>query len=138
MILAANAILMKVVMTASYFIDGIAFATETMVGEAAGANDTDTCETVLNTASRWEASRVLPSPEWSYSPAWTLGLLSDQPEVLVTAASMRGWLIAVRASGDWHTFAMASSSVWPTVVRCGRRWRYRVSWAFCLGSGSAT
>lgn len=99
-ILAANAILMKVVMTASYFIDGIAFATETMVGEAAGANDTDTCETVLNTASRWGGLTGLAfAGVVVLSPAWTLGLLSDQPEVLVTATSMRGWLIAVMGFG---------------------------------------
>jgi len=99
-VLAANAILMKVVMTASYFIDGIAFATETIVGEAAGARDPETCQQVLTTASRWGVLTGFVCAALVVGlPTWTLGLLSDHSDVLATAMSMRWWLFGVMCFG---------------------------------------
>ena len=99
-ILAANAILIKVVSLGSYFIDGIGFATETMVGEAYGREDTTEETEILSTGTRWGVMIGLVfSGAFVVAPFALLGFLTSQTEVLTSAASMTPWLLPVMGFG---------------------------------------
>jgi MATE family multidrug resistance protein len=99
-ILAANAILIKVVSLGSFFIDGIGFATETLVGEANGREDQAAETEVLHTATRWGVLiGVTFSAAFVLAPFFLLGFLTDQHAVLSAAAGMTPWLLPVMGFG---------------------------------------
>ena len=99
-ILAANAVLIKIVSLGSFFIDGIGFATETLVGEACGREDEEAETEVLHTATRWGVLiGVTFSAAFVLAPFFFLGFLTDQHAVLNAAASMTPWLLPVMGFG---------------------------------------
>jgi len=98
-ILAANAILLKVLGLVSYVVDGFALATETLTGEHRGRDDTRGLETVLGMATIWGlataagfALTFLLAPELFH-------LISDQPELVAAVVDARLALVAVLLLG---------------------------------------
>jgi multidrug resistance protein, MATE family len=55
-ILAANAVLLQFISVAAFFLDGLAFATETLVGRAAGARQRHAFVTAVRITTAWAAA----------------------------------------------------------------------------------
>lgn len=101
-ILAANAVLMHLVSSAAYFLDGLAFAAEALVGRAVGAADR---------AMLWAAAKV--STGWAAAIACALSLVylafgSGFIDWLTVDAGTRavakqhlGWAVAAPIAGVW-------------------------------------
>jgi len=98
--LAANGLVLRVLSLASYFIDGAAFAGETLAGMAFGAGDREGLRRVLLlTVAAAELCAlvfllpVLAAPEAIY------GLLAAHEDVTALAASSSVWLLPVLVFG---------------------------------------
>ena len=100
-ILAANAILIRVLEVASWLIDGMAFATETLVGEAHGRGDTAERRRILK-LSLWAGvgTGVALATSFAAAPELLLPLLTDQAHVLPTANRYSFWLLPVLGVGS--------------------------------------
>lgn len=101
LVLAANAVLLKLLGAGAWLIDGFAFATETLAGQADGAGDRRGLRQVLwlalgaSLATGLGLAGVLVL--W---PGPVLGLLTDQPAVLAEATRHVGWLLPVLGVGS--------------------------------------
>lgn len=101
-ILAANAVLMHLVSSAAYFLDGLAFAAEALVGRAVGAADR---------AMLWAAAKV--STGWAAAIACALSLvylafgggfidwLTVDAGTRAVAKQHLGWAVAAPIAGVW-------------------------------------
>jgi len=94
--LAATAVLRQVVLLAAWFVDGFAFAVESLVGVFTGARDRASIRAVVRLAMVWGTSiSLVVSVACALWPQELLGLLVDDPEVLGALRSMVGWLVPV-------------------------------------------
>lgn len=98
MILAATAVLRQVVIVAAWFVDGYAFAVESLAGVFAGAGERESLRRTLRIATLWSLATSLVVIALAVGlPRPVLGLLTDKPELLDLAARYRWWLIPVLA-----------------------------------------
>lgn len=98
--LAANAILLRVVSTAAFLVDGAAYATESLAGFAHGRRAPATLARLLRlsiaTGIAFEAMVALAAV---LAPFALFGLLTSHQEVLTQAAANRWWLLPVMIPG---------------------------------------
>lgn len=101
-VLAANAVLMQFVSTSAYFLDGLAFAAETLVGQALGARNRDRLSTAFRLTTIWAGAiaLVLSLILWIGGPTF-IDLLSVDPSVRATAREFMAWAVWAPVVGVW-------------------------------------
>ena len=101
LVLAANAVLLKLLGAGAWLIDGYAFATETLAGVADGARDRRALRRVLQLSLAASlGTGLLLASAFVLFPEPTLGLLTDQPPVLAEARRHALWLLPVLGVGS--------------------------------------
>jgi MATE family multidrug resistance protein len=99
-VLAANAILLRVLNLASYFIDGAAFATESLAGIFRGERDVRSLRRLVRLSLvLGEVCALIFIGALVLSPAFLYGVLTSHSEVLATAVQFGWWLIPVLLFG---------------------------------------
>ena len=95
-VLAANAILLRVVSTAAYLVDGVAFAMESLAGIAHGRKDRGALRRLLRTSLvTGVAFDLAVIAAVLLFPFALLGLLTSHHDVVARAAADRWWLLPV-------------------------------------------
>jgi len=95
-ILAVNALLMQFFVMFSYFIDGVAYAAEAMVGHAVGARDSRRIVSVVKAVMKWGICiAVFFSILYLVTGNYIVPLLNDNPEVIAGATHFLPWIAAV-------------------------------------------
>lgn len=99
-VLAANAILLRVQYLASYFIDGAAFATESLAGIFRGQGDAAGLRRLLRLSLRAGGACVVGfAGVVAIAPRWLYPLLTSHEEVIDLAARFGWWLVPVLLFG---------------------------------------
>jgi MATE family multidrug resistance protein len=99
-VLAANAIILKVLNLAAYLIDGFAFAAETLAGYCRGASDLRGLRhTIRLTVASGEAAAIAFLLVFTLLPRTLYGLLTDQAPVLDSVLRHAAWLWPVLLCG---------------------------------------
>ena len=94
--LAANGLLMQLFSLFSYFMDGLAYAAEALVGEAVGAQDKRRLGEVIPAVVRLGAGVALCfALLYALIPEPLLTLLTDKADVLARATEERLWIAVV-------------------------------------------
>ena len=100
-ILAANTLLMQVVSLAAYFIDGLAFATESLAGIFQGSGNITSLKQLLQTSV--VSSLVIGlmfSTAFIFAPESLLRLLTNHAEIIDNLRSYIPWLLPVLGFGS--------------------------------------
>ncbi|MEY3298918.1 MAG: damage-inducible protein [Cyanobacteriota bacterium] len=98
--LAANTLLLQVVMLSAYFIDGIAFATESFAGRYYGSGNGDQLRRLLWAGGSSSFGLGLTfALAFSLFPQALFGLLTSHNDVITTVEAYVGWLIPILALG---------------------------------------
>lgn len=101
-LLAANAVLMQFVGVAAYFLDGVAFATEALVGRAAGAAQRALLRLALRRTTLWAAALALAaSLAFALLGPALIDLLSVDPGVRLAARRYLPWAALAPLAGVW-------------------------------------
>lgn len=99
-VLAANTLLLRVLSIGSYFIDGAAYATESLAGRELGRGDRSKLREVLQLSLvSGEAFAWLVLFPALLAPGWVFGLLTSHNEVVELATVWRWWLVPTLAFG---------------------------------------
>lgn len=94
--LAANAILMQLVMIASYALDGYAHATETLVGQAEGAKKTAHRDRIVFAAAALGGLTVaVICLLYALFAQQLVALMTHLPSVRATAADYQYWIVLI-------------------------------------------
>ncbi|MCP5146075.1 MAG: MATE family efflux transporter [Gammaproteobacteria bacterium] len=101
-ILAANAVLMQFISFSAFFLDGLAFAAEALVGRALGARDQRLFRRAVGVTTLWSAllavalslAFVIAAPRW-------IDILTIDTAVRETARTFSLWAAAVPLLGVW-------------------------------------
>ncbi|MEO1067845.1 MAG: guanitoxin biosynthesis MATE family efflux transporter GntT, partial [Cyanobacteria bacterium J06638_6] len=98
--LAANALLLQVVTLSAYFIDGIAFATESFAGRYYGSGDRTHLRRLLKVSGGTSIALGLTfALAFVLFPQPLFGVLTNHQEVIATVQTYVGWLIPVLGLG---------------------------------------
>ena len=99
-VLAANALLMQLVGVASYVLDGVAFAAETLTGQAVGARDPVRLRRVVTLSSGWAgfAALLLTALFWFAGDA-LIAVLTIDPALRQLAHTYLPWAACVPIAG---------------------------------------
>lgn len=101
-LLAANAVLMQFVGVAAYFLDGVAFATEALVGRAAGAAQRATLVVALRRTTAWAAAlALLASVAFGALGPAIIDALTVDSAVRQTARTYLPWAALAPLAGVW-------------------------------------
>ncbi len=102
LVLAANAVLMQLVNVAAYFLDGLAFAAETLVGKAVGARDRRLFDAAVRRTTELAAMVAvgITAIFTLAGPAFVDALTTD-PEVRAFARRFLPWAAAGPLAGVW-------------------------------------
>ncbi len=101
-VVAANAILMNFLLLISFGLDGIANATEAMVGKAKGEGDNSKLNNTVNIALLWSLIFALAySLLFAFAGSWLLSLISDIPSVIAFAEQYLFWMILLPLFACW-------------------------------------
>jgi len=100
--LAANAVLMQFISMAAYFLDGLAFAAEALVGRAVGAMRRAAVAAAAVRTSLWAGgvAALIALALWGFGPT-LIDLLSVDPAVRATARTYLPWAIGAPLMGVW-------------------------------------
>jgi MATE family multidrug resistance protein len=99
-VLAANALLLQVITLAAYFIDGIAFATESFAGQFWGAGDRPQLRRLLTLGGSISlALGIVFALTFVLWPRSLFQLMTDHPPVLATVEQYVGWLLPILGFG---------------------------------------
>ncbi len=99
-VLAANTLLMQFFMFFSYFMDGFAFAGESISGNRKGAGDAAGFTNAVRALIRWGAGcAVLFTITYVIAGDAIVGLLSDVETVNAYAKEFKYWVIAIPIAG---------------------------------------
>ncbi|MEM7440413.1 MAG: MATE family efflux transporter [Pseudomonadota bacterium] len=92
--LAANQVLIQFLMLASYALDGFAFATEALVGQAVGARAKNRLRRVVVINAQWTVAAmiVLSSLTWLLG-GFVIDLMTTSSEVRAEAGAYLPWLV---------------------------------------------
>ena len=94
--LAANSLLMQLFTLFSYFMDGLAYAAEALVGEAIGARSYDRLKQIIRLTLRVGiATALVTALLYAFVPRPFLVLLTDKEDVLSYALQYSYWMAAV-------------------------------------------
>ncbi|MGF1459334.1 MAG: MATE family efflux transporter [Leptolyngbyaceae cyanobacterium] len=99
-ILAANTLLLQVVTLASYFVDGLAFATESFAGQFYGAGNVRQLQQLLvwGLSASVAVGLILASLFVLY-PQFLFGLMTQHESVILQITLMVGWLLPTLGFG---------------------------------------
>jgi MATE family multidrug resistance protein len=101
-VVAANAILMNFLLLISFGLDGIANATEAMVGKAKGEGDGGKLRNTVNVALLWTGLfAVFYSLIFVCSGEFLLTLISDIPSVVGFAKEYLIWMVVMPVIACW-------------------------------------
>jgi MATE family multidrug resistance protein len=101
-VLTANAILLRLQSLVAYFIDGAAFATESLAGIFRGARRQDQLDRVRRLALAWGAAFTLPFlAPILFAPRLVYGLLTSHAETLDLAVAYGPWLVPTLLIGSF-------------------------------------
>ncbi|WP_346838313.1 MATE family efflux transporter [Microbulbifer sp. SAOS-129_SWC] len=101
-VLAANAILLQLLMMTSYALDGFAHATEALVGEAIGTKSVRMFHSAVRSAGLWAlATAILITLLLATGRSWLLPLFTDLTAVQAQAQSVYAWLCALPLIAVW-------------------------------------
>ncbi|MCO4761682.1 MAG: MATE family efflux transporter [Myxococcales bacterium] len=99
-ILAANALLMQLVSIASYFLDGLAYAAETLTGQAIGARDVVRLRSAMVRSSQWALlAAVLLTGTYVFGGDLVIALLTPDEALRSLAATYLPWAAWVPLAG---------------------------------------
>ena len=94
--LAANSLLMQLFTLFSYFMDGLAYAAEALVGEAIGARSFNRLKQIIRLTLRVGiATALVTALLYAFVPRPFLVLLTDKEDVLSYALQYSYWMAAV-------------------------------------------
>lgn len=94
--LAANSVMLQFFLFFSYFMDGFAFAGEALVGNAAGAKDSNQLQRTVRALVRWGVIlAILFSSIYLCAGKTIVSLLTDSELVLQEVIRMKLWLVAL-------------------------------------------
>lgn len=98
--LATNSLLLQIVTLAAYFIDGLAFATESLAGVSYGEKNTGKLMVLLKVSSLISVSLgLIFALVFCLFPSYLFGLLTSHQEVIVNIDNYVFWLIPVLGFG---------------------------------------
>ncbi|MFV8782857.1 MATE family efflux transporter [Microbulbifer sp. SA54] len=101
-VLAANAILLQLLMATSYALDGFAHATESLVGNAVRRQSTIRFMRTVTAAGIWAlGSALLITAVLVTGRSWILPLFTSIPDVLELAQAYYPWLCALPLVAVW-------------------------------------
>jgi MATE family multidrug resistance protein len=101
LVLATNTILLQIVILAAYFIDGVAFATESLAGSFIGAKTNEKLIPLLKLAGGIALVLGLSfAAVFALFPQTLLGLLTDHFEVIESAVRYTIWLLPILGFGS--------------------------------------
>lgn len=101
-ILAANAVLMHFVSVSAYFLDGLAFAAEALVGRAVGAAHRAGLVAAARMTTWWAAAvAVLASVFLSVFGTWLIQMLTVDPAAQLGARTYLPWAAGAPILGVW-------------------------------------
>ncbi|MCM1075801.1 MAG: MATE family efflux transporter [Bacteroides sp.] len=99
-ILAVNTLLMQFFTLFSYFMDGFAFAGESLCGNYIGKKDSEGLHLTIKYLFRWSLLMVaIFTVIYATGGEWLMNLLSDDTEVIMTSREFYAWVIAIPAVG---------------------------------------
>ncbi|WP_241974325.1 MATE family efflux transporter [Aliidiomarina minuta] len=102
---AANAVLMQFLMLISLGLDGIAYATEALLGQAKGQNRRDRLRHWFWLTLFWSAIfALIYSLLFYFFGLNIIGLITNIPEVIESAGLYLPWLIALPLLAHWSYF----------------------------------
>lgn len=100
-ILTANALMLQVVSLAAYFIDGLAFATETMAGVFYGKNNLDKLALLVRVSGITSLGLGLTfAIAFIAMPNFLFGLLTNHSEIVELIHGQVPWLLAILGFGS--------------------------------------
>jgi MATE family multidrug resistance protein len=100
-VLATNTILLKLLETAAYFIDGLAFATQSLAGIYRGADDRHSLAELIRTSLSWGlALAAMTAAIVLFAPQLIFGLLTSHSDIAADAARHAPWLCATIGMGS--------------------------------------
>jgi MATE family multidrug resistance protein len=100
--LAGNAILMQFIGTCAFFLDGLAFAAEALVGRAMGAAQRDGLTVAARLTTLWAAGiAVLLAAVMALFGPFFIGVLTVDPSARAAARSYLPWAAAAPLLGVW-------------------------------------
>jgi MATE family multidrug resistance protein len=101
-ILAANAVLMHFIAIAAFFLDGLAFAAEALVGKAVGAAERTGLLAAARITTRWAAGvALLASAVFALVGPGIVDLLATDEGVRATARTYLPWAAFAPLIGVW-------------------------------------
>ncbi|WP_237059877.1 MATE family efflux transporter [Microbulbifer sediminum] len=101
-VLAANAILLQLLMMTSYALDGFAHATESLVGDAIGRRSQSMLQGTVRSAGLWAlGSALLITAILVPGREWILPLFTDLEAVLAEARDVYPWLCTLPLLAVW-------------------------------------
>ena len=101
-IIATNAILMNFVLLISFGLDGIANATEVLVGKAQGQKNVKQRNYVVKIALLWTGLFALSySLLFAVAGEFFVGVLTDIPDVVISTKQYIYWIIILPILGCW-------------------------------------
>jgi MATE family multidrug resistance protein len=100
--LAANAVLMQFISMSAYFLDGLAFAAEALVGRAVGAVRRAALASAAVLTSLWAGgvAAVLSLVLWLFGPM-LIDMLTVDPSVREAARTYLPWAVGAPLMGVW-------------------------------------
>ena len=99
-VLAANAILLQLILFSAFVLDGVSFAAEALCGEAYGANNKARLSLTIKYCFIWSSSAgFLFAVAYVLFGQQLIGLFTDLDSVLQTATHYLPWLVLVTAIG---------------------------------------
>jgi MATE family multidrug resistance protein len=101
-ILAANSILLQFISLSAYFLDGLAFATEALVGQAIGAARQAALSLAVKMTTLWAAGvALLMSVALALLGPWLIGFLTVDPAARAAANIFLPWAAGAPLLGVW-------------------------------------
>ena len=98
--LAANAVLMQFVSISAYFLDGLAFAAEALVGRALGARDRAGFRAAVRVSTLWAVFvALLVSSVYFIAGPWVVDALTTDPETRAAARIYLPWAALAPLAG---------------------------------------
>lgn len=99
-ILAVNTLLMQFFILFSYFMDGFAFAGESLCGNSIGKRDIAELNHTIKALFRWSIIMVIVfTVLYAAGGEWIMTLLSDDKDVILSSKEFFAWVIAIPAVG---------------------------------------
>jgi MATE family multidrug resistance protein len=102
LVLAANTILINLLLTTAYGLDGVAHAAEALVGKAIGAGRLEDFKATCRGCTLWSMFIAASfSMFFLVSASWLPGTFTDLPQVLDIISQYYPWLVALPLLSVW-------------------------------------